>query len=532
MRKGGRRGRPFSLGRGRQQRSPRAAHHAAISPFIGATPSVSGNTERARASRRQPEMIGEHALQHRAHVGRRLEVAPLIEVGGLQAGQSAITRPPAERAADEKGDGGRAVVGADRAVDMRGAAKFGDRDDHRVVPARPEFALEGGEGAVEAAEQLRQPPARAALVGVGVPAVEGERADARTVVGGHQPRRAFGRLAHQRRRRRRPASAPSMPWRSAMPVGVDARLQRLGERRVGLGVKVHQPRDEIVGRRSEARGRPAEDRRRAAHTSGATAPTASARGPRGPFARRQRRDGAIEPAALDLARASACRSPAHPARRNASVRDNWSRVAWTIKRLLGVIEAGEIGHRRIEAEETVERQRRMRAVPAQRQRAMQIGIIGIADRRDRGEPVERAAQDDDDEPRIARVAAALAQRGMLAAGEGRAGGAEQRAAGKMGAAKIATSLSPLEFRRQDQQRIGLLPRLGARHRLARRAPKRSAPSTSSSSAGGRGASFTWRANCAASSTPRLHAFGRGPGRALSSENHWARRAATAASRGD
>ncbi len=130
---------------------------------------------------------------------------------------------------------------------------------------------------------------------------------------------------------------------------------------------------------------------------------------------------------------------------------------------------------------------------------MQIDVIGIADRRDGGEPVERAAQDNDDEPRIARARRARPARD---ASRRRRSRRRRRGArdGSNAEQRIATSLSPLEFRRQNQQRVGLL--LASRRAPPPRAspPKRRRPSTSSSRTGGRGASFTWRANCAASST--------------------------------
>ena len=87
---------------------------------------------------------------------------------------------------------------------------------------------------------------------------------------------------------------------------------------------------------------------------------------------------------------------------------------------------------------------------------MQVGVIGIADRRDGAQTVERAAQDDDDEARIAR-GAALAQRGIEAKAKA-APAAESRRAAAEGGASGASSLSPLKFGRQNQQRIGLLER--------------------------------------------------------------------------
>ena len=102
------------------------------------------------------------------------------------------------------------------------------------------------------------------------------------------------------------------------------------------------------------------------------------------------------------------------------------------QRLLGVVEPREIHHRGIEAEEVAELQRRVVAVPLQRELAVQIGVVGIADRRDGGKAVERAAQHDDDEARIARARGARPARDR-GGSEGGAGHAEQSAARRDGA---------------------------------------------------------------------------------------------------
>ena len=78
-------------------------------------------------------------------------------------------------------------------------------------------------------------------------------------------------------------------------------------------------------------------------------------------------------------------------------------VAWP-----ALIEPMQVRHRRIEREETVERQRRRLAVERERVVAAQPDPVGIADRRDGGEPVERAAQDDRQEARVAALGAAPA----------------------------------------------------------------------------------------------------------------------------
>jgi len=97
------------------------------------------------------------------------------------------------------------------------------------------------------------------------------------------------------------------------------------------------------------------------------------------------------------------------------------------ERLFRVVEPGELLHRRMQAEEVVEAARRTGTVPAQRQLAVKIGVIGIADRGGRAKPVQRAAQDDDDQPRISRRRGARPSRNRRE-GEGRSGGAQKRAA--------------------------------------------------------------------------------------------------------
>src|SRR4249919_663119 len=70
----------------------------------------------------------------------------------------------------------------------------------------------------------------------------------------------------------------------------------------------------------------------------------------------------------------------------------------------------------------------MRAARRQRDRAVQACVVGVADRRDGGEAVERAAQDDDDQARIASVGGACEFREIGPGGERRA--AEQKRAAR------------------------------------------------------------------------------------------------------
>ena len=73
--------------------------------------------------------------------------------------------------------------------------------------------------------------------------------------------------------------------------------------------------------------------------------------------------------------------------------------------LAGLIEPVQVRHRRIERKEGIERERGLLALERERVVAPQLGPIGIADRRDRGEAVERTAQHDREEARVAAFGA-------------------------------------------------------------------------------------------------------------------------------
>ena len=67
--------------------------------------------------------------------------------------------------------------------------------------AAPIAALDRRQRAVERTEQNRQPAMRSAFVGVRIPAIESERADARAIRTSHEARRAgcgFGEIGKQR----------------------------------------------------------------------------------------------------------------------------------------------------------------------------------------------------------------------------------------------------------------------------------------------------------------------------------------------
>jgi hypothetical protein len=73
------------------------------------------------------------------------------------------------------------------------------------------------------------------------------------------------------------------------------------------------------------------------------------------------------------------------------------------RRVLLIVHAPEGGERRVRGEEAVERQRGAVAGRCEGEIAVQRRIVRIADRRDRREAVDRAAQDHYNEPRISRA---------------------------------------------------------------------------------------------------------------------------------
>ncbi len=136
-------------------------------------------------------------------------------------------------------------------------------------------------------------------------------------------------------------------------------------------------------------------------TSGDTGPTAKASRPRGfaGLARLEPGQRTVEPAAVDgagLGQAAfqhvlPVKVGAVPIRRRDGVHQGG---------FPGLVETVDVRHGGIERKEAVERQRRRLAVEPQRIVAAQLDPIGIADRGDGGEPVERAAQHDGQETRV------------------------------------------------------------------------------------------------------------------------------------
>ena len=183
----------------------------------------------------------------------------------FRPGQSAMTRPPLMAPPARNATGRRAVVRADRAVDARGAAEFGDGHHGRILPAGAEALFKGLECAVDSAEQLGEAPGRAAFVGVRVPAIEREGGDARSVIGRHQLGRASAVRRMPARRVARRCACASMPSRVAMRSVSRPWASAVFRIGIAMRVEVHDAAGEIVCRGVGDLRRPAKHRRLPAH---------------------------------------------------------------------------------------------------------------------------------------------------------------------------------------------------------------------------------------------------------------------------
>ena len=226
---------------------------------------------------------------------------------------------------------------------------------------------QGLEGAVEPAQKLREAAGGAALVGVRVPAVEGQRGDARPVVGGHQLGRALGHAAACRREEWRQAGH-ALARRHL--VGLEALGQRRLQDRIALRVEIHHPRRQVVRGVGQDLRRPAEHRHGPAHDQRRRRPDGEAALDGDAVAPGHRADGPVEPARLREAGAGlaafedilAVEVRALAIGRGGGMDDGGAAL---------LVKSREDRHRRVEGEEAVERDRRMLARERERERAVQ-----------------------------------------------------------------------------------------------------------------------------------------------------------------
>src|SRR5262245_48922911 len=81
------------------------------------------------------KMVLEHALEHRAQIGCRLQIAVLVEIGLLAARPISDDPATLERTAGEQRHCCGTVIGSVIAVDTRGAAELCDQSHHSLQAA-------------------------------------------------------------------------------------------------------------------------------------------------------------------------------------------------------------------------------------------------------------------------------------------------------------------------------------------------------------------------------------------------------------
>src|SRR5260370_231531 len=127
------------------------------------------------------EVNPEQALEHGSQVGGGLEIALVVEIGLLEARPIGNDPAALERAADQERHRGGAVIGPIGAVDARGPPEFGDQRHHGLLPGWPHILFDRPEGAINRTKQVCQAPSHCALVSMGIPAVQRQRTDPRSV---------------------------------------------------------------------------------------------------------------------------------------------------------------------------------------------------------------------------------------------------------------------------------------------------------------------------------------------------------------
>ena len=171
-----------------------------------------------------------------------------------------------------------------------------------------------------------------------------------------------------------------------------------------MAVEVEEAHRRIVADRRQLWRDPGEDRRRPAHDEGGDRayrkclPGMRIDSPAG-F---ERRECAVEPAGIGRAglREAAFEHILPIEMRALAI---GGRDGVHDRRLARLVEAMQVGHRRVQREEAVERQGRVRAGQQQCLITTKLSPIRVADGRGDGKAIERAAQNDGQKPRVAAL---------------------------------------------------------------------------------------------------------------------------------
>ena len=282
----------------------------------------------------------------------------------------------------------------------------------------------------------------------------------------------------------RPMSRPCRIAPASNGIGVGVEVEHAaGEVALGAGDRLRLPAEDGGGAAQDRRRRRAD---RQAGYRAAAAPDALAGGQGG--------ERAVEPARFDESRRRhAALEHVLPVEMRALAIARRRRVH--DERRLRADQPRKIGHARIEREEAVERQGRGRPVEAQGERAVQRGVARIADRADGRQPVERAAQHNDDEARVARAGGGGQLRDH-GGGKQRAAGSDQGSARGMGDLRRGHG-AQLRCISGDMRRSARpCSRLSARAMAVRVSGEGAPPQSASSSSLGFGGAFSLPASSA------------------------------------
>ena len=205
------------------------------------------------------------------------------------------------------------------------------------------------------------------------------------------------------------------------------------QRGIAVPIKFDEPHRGIFRSLRQRDRRPADVGAAPRSTSGVVGPTARPPVTRSPCGR---------PSSARLSQPDApgrdlqSRFRARPARRNANGRDSGVATAWITAAFFSRYIRANSGIAGCSAKNASSGSAACGPARRQRDRTMQAGIIRIAYWCDGGKPIQRAAQDDDDQPRIAAVGGAGEFRQI---GPGRKGGAAGAARARR---EIAGDLEP------------------------------------------------------------------------------------------
>src|SRR5579883_2072245 len=184
----------------------------------------------------QPVHPVEEAGEHGAIIGQHRIVAVLEQRRLLDLDLLAVNAAAIHAATHHPIDAAMAMIGAAVAILAEGAPEFGDHDHHGIMPGlRPDLLRKAGKRAAELAETVGEIAVGRALVDVGIPAADIDKAEIELLA--HQPTNAPRRELETARRHR--AATGGIHLLRDRPVDVVTNLEPFRDRGVEVAVRVH-----------------------------------------------------------------------------------------------------------------------------------------------------------------------------------------------------------------------------------------------------------------------------------------------------